>query len=162
MRPRRLRLGIIAAWLGVIALGFDALVPIHLAFDLDHAFEAVAQRQNAPAAGHDFSWRLLALLTGHLDGGHSSGDKADSSAEGADSAAKGADGHGKHHHPDCAVCSSLGTLAGFAPATAVPLGAPTRIEAPILPAATNRAPRAVTAVAYRSRAPPIARARSKT
>jgi hypothetical protein len=148
MRPRRLALGIIAAWLGVIALGLNALVPIHLAFDLDHAFEAAAQRQNAPAARHDLTWRLLALLTGHLDQGQSSGDNAD--------------GHGKHHHPDCAVCSSLGTLAGFAPATAVPLAAPTRIEAPILRAATNRAPRAVTAVAYRSRAPPIARAQLTT
>ena len=148
MRPRRLRLGIIAAWLGVIALGFNALVPIHLAFDLDHAFEATAQRQNAPAARHDLTWRLLALLTGHLDSGDSSGGKAD--------------GHGKHHRPDCAVCSSLGTLAGFAPATPVRLSAPTRVEAPILPAATDRAPRPATAVVYHSRAPPIARARSTT
>ncbi len=155
MRPRRLALGIIAAWLGVIALGLNALVPIHLAFDLDHAFEAAAQRQNAPAARHDLTWRLLALLTGHLDQGQSSGDNADGHGKGADS-------HGKPHHPDCAVCSSLGTLAGFAPATTVPLAAPTRIEAPILRAATNRAPRAVTAVAYRSRAPPIARAQLTT
>ena len=148
MRPRRLRLGIIAAWLGVIALGFDALVPIHLAFDLDHAFEAAAQRQHAPAAGHDLSWRLLALLTGHLDSGDSPADKAG--------------GHTKHHHPDCAVCSSLGTLAGFAPALAVPVPTPIRIEAPILPAASDSAPRAAIALAYRSRAPPIARARSTT
>ena len=147
MRPRRLALGIIAAWLGVIALGLNALVPIHLAFDLDHAFEAAAQRQNAPAARHDLTWRLLALLTGHCDG-NSSGDKADD--------------HAKHHHPDCAVCSSLGTLAGFAPALAVPLPAPTSIETPILPVAADRAPRAATALAYRSRAPPIARARSTT
>lgn len=155
MRPRRLALGIIAAWLGVIALGLNALVPIHLAFDLDHAFEAAAQRQNAPAARHDLTWRLLALLTGHLDQSQSSGDNADSSA-------KGPDGHGKHHHADCAVCSSLGTLAGFAPALAVPLPAPTSIETPILPVAADRAPRAATALAYRSRAPPIARARSTT
>ncbi len=148
MPPRRLRLGVIAVWLGVIALGVNALVPIHLAFDLDHAFEAVAQRQHAPALRHDLSWRLLALLTGHLDGDESPGDKTD--------------GHSKHHHPDCAVCSSLGTLAGFAPAMAVPLPTPTRIEAPMLLAAADRAPPAATALAYRSRAPPIARACSTT
>lgn len=148
MRPRRLRFGVIAAWLGVIALGLDALVPVHLAFDLDHAYEAVAQRQHAPALRHDLSWRLLALLVGHLDRDDSPGGKAD--------------GPAKHHHPDCAVCSSLGTLAGFAPAMAVPLPAPTRIEAPILPVASDTAPSAAIALAYRSRAPPIARARSTT
>ena len=47
MRPNRVRLGAIAAWLGVIALSLDALVPIHLAFDLAHAFNAAAHRGHA-------------------------------------------------------------------------------------------------------------------
>ena len=71
MQPNRLRLGAIAAWLGVIALSLDALVPIHLAFDLAHAFETATHREDSSPAEHDFSWRLLALVTGHtrtLDG----------------------------------------------------------------------------------------------
>ena len=144
MRPNRVRLGAIAAWLGVIALSLDALVPIHLAFDLAHAFNAAAQRGHASAAGHDFSWRLLALITGHNDEDAPSGGKAG--------------GRGKHHHADCPVCSSLGTLAGFAPAAAVPLSVPICIEAPVQIVALDSAPHAAPAVAYRSRAPPIATA----
>ena len=144
MRPNRVRLGAIAAWFGVIALSLDALVPIHLAFDLAHAFNAAAHRGHAAAAGHDLSWRLLALITGHNDEDAPSGGKAS--------------GRGKHHHADCPVCSSLGTLAGFAPAAAVPLSVPICIEAPIQIAALDSAPHAATAVAYRSRAPPIATA----
>ena len=138
MQPIRLRLGAIAAWLGVIALSLDALVPIHLAFDLAHAFEAATHREDSSAAERDFSWRLLALVTGHQD------------ADGK------ADGHSKHHHADCAVCSSLGTLAGFAPAAAAPLSVPIRVETPILLAAIASEPPAAPATAYRSRAPPIA------
>ena len=67
MQPNRLRLGAIAAWLGVIALSLDALVPIHLAFDLAHAFQTATHREDSSPAGHDFSWRLLALVTGHQD-----------------------------------------------------------------------------------------------
>ncbi len=54
MQPNRLRLGAIAAWLGVIALGFNALVPIHLAFDLAHTFETATHREAPSAAEHDF------------------------------------------------------------------------------------------------------------
>ncbi len=72
------------------------------------------------------SWRLLALVTGHNDEDAPSGGKTG--------------GHGKHHHPDCAVCSSLGTLAGFAPAATVPLSVPIRVEAPILLAAIASEP----------------------
>jgi hypothetical protein len=143
MRPNRLRLRAIAAWLGVIALGLNALVPVHLAFDLAHALEPGA-RHATRGAEHGFEWRVLALLTGH----HDDADKFDD--------------HGKHHHTDCAVCSSLGTLAGFAPATIVLLSVPLRIEAPVLIAVTDSAPRAAPTAAYRSRAPPIVSADSTT
>ncbi len=142
MRPNRLRLGAIAAWLGVIALSLDALVPVHLAFDLADAFETATHREASSPAEHDFSWRLLALVTGHNDEDAPSGGKTG--------------GHGKHHHPDCAVCSSLGTLAGFAPATIASLSIPIRVEAPVLLAAIASEPPAAPATAYRSRAPPIA------
>lgn len=149
-RPSRLRIGAIAAWLGVIALCLDALVPIHLAFDLAEGLATANHR--AEAADHRLRWhdpsrQLLALLTGHRDGDGHPGDNSNNS-----------DRHGKHHHRECAVCGSLGTLAGFAPAASAPLSAPLRIAAPILPAAVESAPRAALAVAYRSRAPPIASA----
>jgi hypothetical protein len=148
MRPNRLRFGAIVAWLGVIALSLNALVPIHLAFDLAHAFETAAHREASSSVDNDFTRRLLTLVTGHHDEDAPSGDKTDS--------------HGKHRHPDCAVCSSLGTLAGFAPVTVVSLLVPIRIEAPVLLAAIASEPPAAPAVAYRSRAPPIATADPST
>ena len=142
MRPNRLRLGAIAAWLGVIALSLDALVPIHLAFDLAHALETGTHREAPSAADDDFSRRLLTLVTGHHDEDSESGGKTG--------------GRGKHHHADCAVCSSLGSLAGFAPASAILLWVPIRIEVPVLLAAIASEPLAAPAAAYRSRAPPAA------
>jgi Protein of unknown function (DUF2946) len=143
MRRSRMRLGAIAAWLGVIALGLDAVVPIHLAFDLARALEAGTHREAPSAADEDLSRRLLTLVTGHHDEDSDTGGKTG--------------GHGKHHQTDCAVCSSLGTLAGFALATAVLLSVPIRIETPVLlTAITSEPPPALAA--YRSRAPPIASA----
>jgi hypothetical protein len=144
MQPNRLKLGAIAAWLGVIALSLDALVPIHLAFDLAHTLETTTHREGSSPAEHDFTWRLLTLVTGHND-------------EDAPSSGK-TGGRGEHHHPDCAVCSSLGTLAGFAPAATAPLSVPIRVETPILLATIAREPPGAPATAYRSRAPPIASA----
>ena len=137
MRPDRLRLITLAAWLGVVALGINALVPVHLAFDLAHDLEAAGQRKDSGATDHDFSWRLLALITGHNDADHTS-DDCD-----------------KHHHSDCAVCSSLSTLAGFAPVSAILLPVPIRIDAPVLLTVLASDPLAAPAAAYRSRAPPI-------
>ena len=148
MRPSWLRLRAIAAWLGVIALSFDALVPIHLVFDLAHAFETGTHREPSSTAKHDFTWRLLTLATGHNDEDAPSGGKTG--------------GHGKHHHADCPVCSSLGTLAGFAPAATAPLSVPIRVETPILLATIASEPPGAPATAYRSRAPPIATADATT
>ncbi len=140
MQPNRLRLGAIAAWLGVIALSLDALVPIHLAFDLAHTFETATHQKDSSPAEHDFSWRLLALVTGHQDADGKAGS------------------HVKHHSENCPVCSSLGTLAGFAPAATAPLSVPIPVETPILLATIAREPPGAPATAYRSRAPPIASA----
>jgi Protein of unknown function (DUF2946) len=140
MQPIRLRLRAIAAWLGVIALSLDALVPIHLAFDLAHAFETPTHGEDSGAAEQNFSWRLLALVTGHHD------------------ADRTADSHNKHHREHCPVCSSLGTLAGFAPAVTAPLSVPIRVETPVLLATIASEPPGAPATAYHSRAPPIASA----
>jgi Protein of unknown function (DUF2946) len=143
--PNRLSLGAIAAWLGMIALGFNALVPIHLAFDLADNFASGGRQRGVGAAEHGLEWRVLALVTGH--------DEPEAKPDGH---------HGPQHDADCAVCSSLGTLAGFAPAAAVPLPVPVRVEAPILLAAAASEPPAAPAVAYRSRAPPFATADPNT
>jgi hypothetical protein len=142
MRPSRLRLGAIAAWLGVIALGLDALVPVHLAFDLAEALATATHRADAGAENalrRDPIRRLLALAVGHHDGDGPAGGNSDD--------------HDKHHH-DCAVCSSLGTLAGFAPTADFPFSVALRVEAPLLSAAVAKASPVAPAPAYRSRAPP--------
>ncbi|MGH7048416.1 MAG: DUF2946 family protein [Stellaceae bacterium] len=138
MRRRGARLALIAAWLGVIALGLDAIVPVHLAFDLAERVAAVTHQAGAVAAERGFSWRLLALLSGHRAGDDSP------------------DHGGKHHRVDCAVCSSLGTLAGFAPTPVLPFVAPLAVAAAPPRLLIARAPHQVAAAAYRSRAPPIA------
>jgi hypothetical protein len=137
MLPNRLRVGAIAAWLGVIALGLNALVPIHLAFDLAH--ELVPNRPDEDAAAdHDFARSLLTLIVGHHDE-----DKDHSPS------------HKQHHHADCAVCGAIGALAGFAPAAAVLLAAPNLVYTPTPTASEVGAPNTAPLAAYRSRAPPL-------
>jgi hypothetical protein len=138
--PHRLRIGAVAAWLGVIALGLNALVPVHLAFDLAHAL-APDRPGAAAAADHDFVRCLLTLLTGHHD-------------EDEDQSSSGPEHH--HHHDDCAVCGAIGALAGFAPVTVVLPAVPIGAYLPVPPAVVAAAPRTVCVVAYHSRAPPIA------
>lgn len=135
--PHRFRIGAVAAWLGVIALGLNALVPIHLAFDLAHALAP----DRSAAADHDFVHCLLTLLTGH----HEEGDDPPSSGS----------GH-RHHHDDCAVCGAIGTLAGFAPVAVVLPAVPIGAYLPVIPAVVTAAPQTVSVAAYRSRAPPVA------
>jgi hypothetical protein len=141
MRLDRLRLKAIAAWLGVIALGFNALVPIHLAFSLaiDSSRSAECGRHiEAEDAGRGASWHLLALLTGHL-AGSSHGDPR----------------HGAHLPAQSAVCGAIATLAGFVPAASAILPLPIRLEqalSPRPPAETR--PQQTPLFRYRSRAPP--------
>ena len=134
MRARQWRGRIWAARLGRLALALNALVPIHLAFDLAEAIEPAHQCSTHAEVG-DAERHLLALLSGHRE--------ADSKS----------DEHGKHHA--CPVCSALGSLAGFAPP------APTALLAlfPVgLPKAhfVVQAERVGAPAAYRSRAPPVA------
>jgi hypothetical protein len=134
MRARNLRGRIWAARLGLLALALNALVPIHIAFDLAEAFAAPAPC-SAHAEGDDGERHLLGLLTGHRDGD----DKSDE--------------HGKHHA--CPVCSALGDLAGFAPPAPAVLSAPLPSGLPAAPFVIQ-AERVGATAAYRSRAPPIA------
>ena len=137
MRPNRLRLKAIAAWLGVIALGFNALVPIHLAFDLADAVVPVDPHAEADA-DHDIVRSLLALLIGHdEDQDRPASDK-------------------RHQHGHCAVCEAVATLAGFAPAVVAPLVIPAFVYAATLTASSAAAPHPAPPAAYQARAPPLA------
>ena len=123
-----------AAWLGVIALGLNALVPIHLAFDLAEALEPA---HHAPAAAADLGRQIIALLCGH---------EADSD---------------HHHHHDnsgsrngCPVCATVTTFAALALPTVAALPLPTPTAVRLTAAPVVAAPPAILAAAYRSRAPP--------
>jgi hypothetical protein len=133
-RSLRLRRASWAIWLALLALGLDALVPIHLALDLDESF-GVAHRAAPAATRHGFEWRLWALATGHDDGdGKPDGD---------------------HQHPICPAFAALGALGGFATVAPPALPAPAVVAAEPALAAIAGAPRREPVAAYRSRAPPL-------
>ena len=133
MRVRSWRGRIWAARLGLVALALNALVPVHLAFDLGEAFEAQQCGTRAEVGGAE--WRLLALLSGHPEADGKSHE------------------HGKHHA--CPVCSALGSLAGFAPPAPIALLVPVPAGLPVAHFVTQ-AERVGAPAAYRSRAPPLA------
>ncbi len=138
MRPDRLRLRAIAAWLGVIALSLNALSPIRCAFALatDIAQARECGHGHTAAALPGAEWRLLALLIGQA---------ADTDPSRTHKGIHGAAG---------AACGVAAGPAGFAVPTAAALLLPPRLAAirPAFPAAA-REPQA-TAAAYHSRAPP--------
>lgn len=131
MRTRRSKIW--AAQLGLLALVLNALVPIHLAFDITEAVEA--SQCSAHAEPDNSAQRLLALLTGHHGANGKSGE------------------HGKHRA--CPVCSALGSLAGLASPKPMALSAPLP---PGLPATSSvvESESLGAPASYRSRAPPLA------
>lgn len=134
MRAKQWRGRIWAARLGLLALALNALVPVHLAFDLAEAFEP-AQHCVAHMEVGGVEQRLLALLSGHPETDGTSDD------------------HGKHHA--CPVCSALGALAAFAPPTPTALPVPFPAERPTAHFVSQVKPVGAPS-AYRSRAPPLA------
>jgi hypothetical protein len=132
MRLRTWRGRIWAARLGLLALALNALVPIHLAFDIAEALEAPQCSARAEADNAERS--LLALLSGHR---HANGEAED---------------HNKHHA--CPVCSALGSLAAFAPPAAMALSVPAPAALPT-PHFLVQTERFGAPAAYRSRAPPL-------
>ena len=126
-----------AAWLGLLALAVNALVPVHLAFDLAEALGPTPQHPLEDEVG-GAERQLLALISGHPE------------ADGR------VDEHGRHKHGpphQCPVCSAFGALTGLALPTPVllPVADATGLTA-ALPA-TEIEP-AGTPPGYRSRAPP--------
>jgi hypothetical protein len=136
VRRGRPKLKTIAAWLGVLALGINALLPIHLAFDLADALAGERAEQASPHHQHD-GRHLLAALAGHRDSGGKSGGAANG------------------RHVDCFVCGSLSALAGFAGTVSAALPTPAQADSPAMLAAATVELRGAAATAYRSRAPPI-------
>jgi peptidoglycan/LPS O-acetylase OafA/YrhL len=134
MRLRRWRARFWAARLGLVALALNALVPIHLSFDLAAAFETPAHC-GASVAGDSAERHLLALFSGH----HGANGKSDE--------------HSKHHA--CPVCSTLGALAGFVPPTLIALSVPLLAGLPAT-LSLDESESAGAPAAYHSRAPPLA------
>ncbi len=117
-----------AAWLGVIALGLNALVPVHIAFDLAAEYGAAHERS------------LLAEL-----GGHHHNQPNDHGTPRGDSNGGGT--------TKCPVCATLATLAGFAPTSPIVLPLPPPAAVPPALATVGGIPGDIP-LAYRSRAPP--------
>lgn len=129
MRLVRQNSSFVAAWLGILALSLNALVPIHLVLDLADARDAGAEHAGHHHRGDDW----LAMLVGHHGAGGGQGDQ---------------------HHVNCAVCNTLGALAGFAPVAGIALPIPVVVDAPVALAQGTSDPRRASPASYRSRAPP--------
>ena len=95
-----------AAWAGVLALALNALVPIHLAFDLAEEL-APAHRSTTEPETHGVEWRVLAALIGHNV--HDADDSDD---------------HGKHHDATCPVIAAFGALTGLVTVTVPTIAQP--------------------------------------
>ncbi len=124
----------IAAWLGILALLLDALVPIHLTFDLVGALHA-SDTHHAHDADVSPSHELLAKLVGH---------KSDPDQPGGD----------HHRRADCAVCAATSVLAAFAAPPPAILPAPAAAQ-PVVLATRRTALSGAPPASYRSRAPPL-------
>jgi hypothetical protein len=124
----------IATWLAVVALLLNALVPIHLSFDLVAALDAGHAHGGHTAV--EPSHELLAKLVGYE--GHR-------------------DQHGRdhHHRTNCTVCNSVSTLAAFATPPPAILPAPNTAGRPVLLTMGRATLPGALPACYRSRAPPL-------
>jgi Protein of unknown function (DUF2946) len=132
---RRLNFRAAAACLGVLALLLQALVPVHLTFDLVAAVDqGRSESAHADRAERDF----LAALSGH----HHPRNNPDRG--------------GANHHTDCTVCNSLGALGTLAPPLSTALPSPVLLASPPEFAALPSERSGASPAAYLSRAPPLA------
>ena len=138
--PNRLRLEVIVAWLGVIALGCNALIPVRFAFDLglDLAHARQCGHYEGPPVTHDAGWWLRGLLAGQ------------------DQTADPLSSHNGFHPALSTPCGAIGTIAAFAPPPAGSLAIAVFKSALEPPRIEPSAPRLAFLAGYRSRAPPLA------
>ncbi len=125
-----------AACAGILALALNALVPVHLAFDLVEEL-APAHHGSAQSEKHTLEWRVIAALIGH-------------DAHDADDT----DDHGHHHDATCPVVAAFSALTGLVTTTAPTIAQPIAVAHVDLPAPAATRPADAPSVAYRSRAPP--------
>lgn len=125
-----------AARAGILALALNALVPIHLAFDLGEELASARHGATEPEH-HSVEWRVLVALIGH-------------DAHDADDT----DDHGHHHDATCPVIAAFGALTGLVTATMPTIVQPIAVARVDLPALTATQAADAPTVAYRSRAPP--------
>lgn len=125
-----------AARAGILALALNALVPIHLAFDLGEEL-APARHGATEPEHHGVEWRVLAALIGH-------------DAHDADDT----DDHGHHHDATCPVIAAFGALTGLMTATVPTIAQPIAVATVDPPAPVAIQSADTPSVAYRSRAPP--------
>lgn len=133
MRWRRTTVSRMAAWLGFLALAFNAAVPVFLAFLLSASLAPAPQEWARLADG---GWRFDAPLCGHRDNG-GAGDQ-----------------HGKPIGSPCPVCSLHGVLAVALPAPVAAPAAPTAVATLSEPVTAPRLSAGIVHPGYRSRAPP--------
>ncbi len=132
MTPRRRQRIAVAAWLGIVALAIQALIPALLA----------AEIQLADAEGRHSSFALCAFGHIHATADHDEGG-----------------GNGTSHHDaatgTCPICIALLASPPFTAPDLVVLPAPVGYPLDALVAAARQGRRALAAAAYRSRAPPL-------
>lgn len=139
MSLNRLRLRGIAAWLGVIALGCNSVVPIRfglmLGLDLTHARQC-GHYEGVPVT-HDAGWWMLRLLTGQ------------------DLTADPYQSHNGFHPAFSGACGVIGAPPELidAPRALLPLPAPVEHLRRWISVVRHQ-PRAPP-LAYQSRAPPV-------
>lgn len=126
-----------AARAGILALALNALVPIHLAFDLGEELAPAHHGATEPER-HSIEWRVLAALIGH-------------NAHDADDT----DDHGHHHDATCPVIAAFGALTGLMTTTVPTIAQPIAIATVDTPAPAAIQSADAPPVAYRSRAPPL-------
>lgn len=125
----RHRAGLGAAWLGILALSLNLLIPIHLILDLGDVRD---DEPSSPIQADNF----LAALVGHREGG-------------------GELPGGDHRHVNCAVCGTLAALTGIAPTAGIALPMPGVTPAIVRAPAGIGYPTPAPPPPYRSRAPPL-------
>jgi hypothetical protein len=139
MSLNRLRLRAIAAWLGVIALGCNSLVPIRFALvlglDLTHARQC-GHYEGAPLI-HDAGWWMLKLLTGQ------------------DPTADPFQSHNGFHPAFSGACGVVGAPPEFIDAARALLPLPTCAEQVRRCISVVRHQPRAPPLAYQSRAPPV-------
>jgi hypothetical protein len=135
MRSRGLRRNAIAAWLGILALAIQALIPALLAAEIE-----LARSERGQSV-----FTLCAFGHLHVAAAHDDGGQAPDNPEQDDDVGT-----------TCPICVALLASPAFTapPQVAVPLPAVATVET--FAATPTQAPAAFVIPAYRSRAPPIA------